>query len=57
MKLLILVGVTIGGVIGGVLGAKLDGTGFGLWSILLSGIGSFAGIWAGFRLGRDYFDL
>jgi hypothetical protein len=57
MKLLILVGITIGGIIGGVIGGKLDHTGFGVWSILLSSLGSFAGLWAGYKLGKDYIGL
>jgi hypothetical protein len=57
MKLLILVGITIGGIVGSVIGRKLDHTGFGGWSILLSGAGSFAGLWAGYKLGHDYLEL
>ena len=51
MKLMIFLGVTIGGTIGGWLGAALfdHGNWLGGWSILLSGVGSLAGIWLGFK--------
>lgn len=54
MKKFIWLGVTVGGTVGGLLGSMFDHTGFGLWSILLSTIGSFAGIWAGYKIGRYY---
>ncbi len=54
MKGLIFIGITVGGLIGGLLGSALDhGNGFGVWSILLSTIGSLAGIWAVHKL-NDY---
>ena len=48
---MIFLGVTIGGTIGGWLGAALfdHGNWLGGWSILLSGVGSLAGIWLGFK--------
>jgi hypothetical protein len=51
---MILIGITIGGTIGGWLGAALldHGNWLGGWSILLSTIGSFGGIWAGFKAGQ-----
>ena len=54
MKLMIWIGITVGGTAGGLLGAAFDG-GFGLWSILLTTIGSFAGLWAGYKIGKAYF--
>jgi hypothetical protein len=55
MKLFIFLGVTIGGILGGWLGSMLDhGNGLGGWSILLSTIGSFAGIWVGYKAARNY---
>lgn len=53
-KTYIWIGITVGGFIGGALGAMLDhGNPFGAWGILLSGVGSIAGIWAGFKLGNS----
>ena len=53
-KTYIWIGIAIGGFIGGALGAALDhGNPFGAWGILLSGVGSILGIWAGFKLGNS----
>lgn len=51
MKLMIFIGLIVGGTIGGWLGADLfdHGNWLGGWSILLSAVGSLAGIWAGFK--------
>ncbi|MGH7241608.1 MAG: hypothetical protein ACREGB_04910 [Candidatus Saccharimonadales bacterium] len=55
MKLFIFISVTVGGVLGGWLGSLLDhGNGLGGWSILLSTIGSFVGIWAGVKAAKNY---
>jgi uncharacterized membrane protein YeaQ/YmgE (transglycosylase-associated protein family) len=55
MKLFIFMGVTIGGLLGGWLGSMLDhGNGLGPWSLLLSTIGSFVGIWAGYKAARNW---
>jgi uncharacterized protein YcfJ len=55
MKLMIFIGITVGGVLGGWLGTVLDhGNGFGGWSILLSTLGSVAGLWAGYKLAKNY---
>lgn len=54
MKLMILIGVSIFGSLGGWLGASFDhGNFFGVWSILLSTIGSFIGVWAGYKAGQS----
>lgn len=55
MKLMITLGIFIGGLIGGWLGSMLDGGNqLGAWSILLSGVGSLVGIWAGYKVGKNY---
>jgi len=53
---MIWIGIAIGGTLGGWAGAAMDhGNWLGLWSILLSGVGSIIGIWAGYKIGKDYF--
>lgn len=53
-KTLIYIGIAVGGVIGGYLGSLLDGGNFfGVWGIIGSALGGFAGIWAGYRLGSN----
>lgn len=51
MKLMISIGVLIGSSIGSWLGAALfdRGNWMGGWSILLGIVGSFAGIWLGYK--------
>jgi hypothetical protein len=50
MKLLIWIGITVGGTLGGWVGAAFDhGNWFGGWSIFLGVVGSFVGIWAGYK--------
>lgn len=57
MKLMITLGIAVVGTLGGWIGAALDhGNWFGAWSICLSTIGSFAGIWVGYKVGQ-YFDF
>jgi hypothetical protein len=55
MKLMIFIGITIGGTLGGWLGAALfdHGNWLGGWSLLLSTVGSFVGIWGGFKAGQN----
>lgn len=56
MKLFITIGIVAGGTLGGWLGALMShGNWMGVWSILLSTIGSLAGIWAGYKAARNYF--
>jgi hypothetical protein len=58
VKTLIFLGITVGSIIGSIIGSKLDGGNMlGVWSIMLGGVGSIAGLWAGYKLGRDYFEL
>lgn len=54
MKLMILVGITVFGSLGGWLGSLMDhGNLFGIWGILLSTVGSFFGIWAGYKAAQN----
>jgi CHASE2 domain-containing sensor protein len=54
MKLMIIIGITVIGSLGSWIGAALDhGNWFGPWSILLGTIGSFVGIWAGYKAGQN----
>jgi hypothetical protein len=54
MKLMIFVGITVFGTIGAWLGAAMldHGNYLGGWSILFSALGSFFGIWAGYKAGQ-----
>ena len=53
-KTYIWIGIILGGLVGGGLGSLLDHSNvLGVWSILLSGAGSLAGIWAGYKLGNS----
>jgi hypothetical protein len=52
MKTFIWVGIVVGGLVGGGIGSLLDhGNMLGAWSLILSTIGSLAGIWAGYVAG------
>lgn len=61
MKSMICLGVLIFGTIGGSIGNIFDHQSpfnlfaFGGWSILMSTIGSFVGIWAGYKVSKKYF--
>jgi len=51
---MITIGILVGGTVGGWLGAAMSGGNWmSGWSILLSGIGSIAGIWAGYKLAKS----
>ena len=53
MKKYITLGVLIFGSLGGWLGTAMDhGNGFGGWAILLGTLGSFFGIWAGYKVAQ-----
>jgi hypothetical protein len=54
MKTMIYIGVTVGGIAGGWIGSLIDhGNIFGAWGILLGGVGSIIGIWAGYKIGQN----
>ena len=54
MKQYIWLGVFVGGSIGALLGTVLDhGNGLGVWTFLLSTVGSIAGIWGGYKMGNN----
>ena len=50
-KTYIWIGIFVGSTVGGIIGGILD-HGFGLWGIVLSTVGGFAGIWAGYKRGN-----
>lgn len=55
MKALIWIGITVGGLAGSWVGALPDhGNWLGGWSLLGGTIGSFLGIWAGYKLSKNY---
>jgi membrane protein DedA with SNARE-associated domain len=57
MKLMITVSILVCSTIGGWLGAALSGGNwFSIWSILLSTVGAFVGIWVGYKAGQ-YFGI
>jgi len=52
-KSMIWLGVFVGSTIGGLIGSALDhGNFFGLWGLTLGTLGSFAGIWAGYKISQ-----
>lgn len=58
MKLMITIGVFIGSSLGAWLGAALldHGNYLGGWSIILGAVGSFAGIWAGYKIAKNFLE-
>lgn len=55
MKKLISLGVLIFGSLGGWIGTNLDhGNAFGGWAILFTAVGSFFGIWVGYKIAQNY---
>ncbi len=54
MKLMIFIGIGVVGTLGSWLGAVMShGNWLGGWSILLGTVGSFVGIWAGYKVGQN----
>jgi hypothetical protein len=55
---MILIGITVCGTIGSCIGNLFDGQSFfnflafGIWAIILSTVGSFVGIWVGYKAGQ-----
>ena len=55
MKKFISIGVLIFGSLGSWLGQLMDhGNAFGGWAIMLGAVGSFLGIWVGYKVGQNY---
>ena len=55
MKLMIFLGIAVMGTLGSWSGSLLDhGNWFGVWSILFGTIGSFVGIWVGYKAGQYF---
>lgn len=54
-KTCVWLGFFIGSTIGSYLPLLFGQDFFSLWSVILSAIGGLLGIWAGYRLGEDYF--
>ncbi|MDB5169871.1 MAG: hypothetical protein JWN82_267 [Candidatus Saccharibacteria bacterium] len=55
MKLLITVGLVVFGSLGAWLGGALDhGNILGPWLLLFSTLGSFVGIWVGYKAGKNW---
>lgn len=53
-KHMIYLGIFIGSTVGGLLGTALDhGNGLGFWTLALGTIGSFAGLYAGYKIGTN----
>lgn len=53
-KHLIYLGIFVGSTLGSWLGSAFDhGNFFGLWSILLGGVGAVIGVWAGYKIGNS----
>jgi hypothetical protein len=58
MKLMISIGIFIGGSVGAWLGSALfdHGNYLGGWSILIGALGSFGGIWIGYKAAKAWLD-
>jgi uncharacterized membrane protein YeaQ/YmgE (transglycosylase-associated protein family) len=56
MKLMIWLGITVVGGLFGWLGTIIDhGNFLGIWSLLLSTVGSLLGVWVGYKLYKNFF--
>ncbi len=54
MKFLIYTGIFVGGTIGSYIPVLFGQGWFSFDSILGSAVGSFAGLWAGYKIGKNY---
>jgi outer membrane lipoprotein SlyB len=55
VKALVYIGLFVGSTIGSWIGAAITGGNwFSTWSIILGSVGALAGIWAGYKVGRNY---
>jgi uncharacterized membrane protein YeaQ/YmgE (transglycosylase-associated protein family) len=55
MKTMIYIGITVGSTIGAWLGSLIDHDPIlGPWSLLFGTIGSFVGIWVGYKIAKNY---
>jgi hypothetical protein len=54
-RFIIYLSIAVFGTVGAWLGAMVDGGNwFGVWSIIGTAIGSFFGIWAGYKLNQNF---
>jgi uncharacterized membrane protein YeaQ/YmgE (transglycosylase-associated protein family) len=54
MKFMIYLGITVGSVIGSYIPVVLFHVDmFSVWSILMGAVGSFVGLWVGYRIGQN----
>lgn len=49
-KSVIYIGATVGGTVGSLVGGMIDHSAFGLWGIMLGGIGGIAGIYLAYKI-------
>ena len=52
LKTFVWIGLFVGSTVGGMVPELWGGSAFGGWSLVLSMLGGFAGIWGGYKLGR-----
>lgn len=56
VKSIVYVFLIFGSLIGAAIGTNIDGGNmFGIWSIILSGVGGILGVWAGYTINKNYF--
>jgi len=52
LKTFVWIGLFVGSTVGGMVPELWGESAFGGWSLVLSMLGGFAGIWGGYKLGR-----